>query len=163
MCLFNCQRKNKKIIYANVYRNTINDGDSQTSPLPIFPEGGGTSVHRLTDEQLGHVDIVFSNYYNLQSVRTLNSQIVCVQTPPIICTEAHTTNVVKSYIALRSFVFLFNSLIFLPVFDNYHSCLVLEFLPDLIGEYKEFFTELFHSFFSHFVVAFFNTLGGTIT
>ena len=45
MCLFNCQRKNKKIIYANVYRNTINDGDSQTSPLPIFPERGGTSVH----------------------------------------------------------------------------------------------------------------------
>ena len=27
--------------------NTINNGDSQTSPLPIFPEGGGTSVHRL--------------------------------------------------------------------------------------------------------------------
>ena len=47
LCLFNCQRKNKKIIYANVYRNTINDGDSQTSPLPIFPEGVGTSVHRL--------------------------------------------------------------------------------------------------------------------
>ena len=47
MCLFNCQRKNKKIIYANVYRNTINDGDSQTSPLPISPEEGGTSVHRL--------------------------------------------------------------------------------------------------------------------
>ena len=44
---FNCQRENKKIIYANVYRNTINDGDSQTPPLPIFPEGGGTSVHRL--------------------------------------------------------------------------------------------------------------------
>ena len=39
--------KNKKIIYANEYWNTINDGDSQTSPLPIFPEGGGTSVHRL--------------------------------------------------------------------------------------------------------------------
>ena len=36
-----------KIIYANVYRNTINDGDSQTSLLPIFSEGGGTSVHRL--------------------------------------------------------------------------------------------------------------------
>ena len=47
MCLFNCRRKNKKIIYANVYRNTINDGDSQTSPLPIFPEGGGRSVRRL--------------------------------------------------------------------------------------------------------------------
>ena len=46
MCLFNCHRKNK-IIYANVYRNTINDGDSQTSPLPIFPEGVGTSVHGL--------------------------------------------------------------------------------------------------------------------
>ena len=37
----------KKKIYANVYWNTINDGDSQTSPLPIFPTGGGTSVHRL--------------------------------------------------------------------------------------------------------------------
>ena len=45
--LFNCQRKNKKIIYADVYRNTIDDGDSQTSPLPIFSGGGGTSVHRL--------------------------------------------------------------------------------------------------------------------
>ena len=55
---------------------------------------------------------------------------------------------------------------FLPVFDiyhYYHSCLVSEFLPDLIGEYKEFFTELFHSVFSYFVVPFFNTLGGTIT
>ena len=39
--LFNCQRKNKNMIYANVYRNMINDGDSQMSPLPIFPEGGG--------------------------------------------------------------------------------------------------------------------------
>ena len=38
---------NKNIIYANVYRNTINDGDSQTSPLAISPDGGGTSVHRL--------------------------------------------------------------------------------------------------------------------
>ena len=47
MCLFNCQGKNKKLIYANVYRNTINGGDSQTSLLPIFPEGEGTSVHRL--------------------------------------------------------------------------------------------------------------------
>ena len=46
--LFNCQRKNKNMIYANVYRNMINDGDSQTSPLPIFPEGVGTSVHRLS-------------------------------------------------------------------------------------------------------------------
>ena len=25
----------------------INDGDSQTSLLPIFPEGEGTSVHRI--------------------------------------------------------------------------------------------------------------------
>ena len=52
MCLFNCQRKNKKIIYANVYRNTINDGDSQTSPLPIFflREGGRlyTGYHALS-------------------------------------------------------------------------------------------------------------------
>ena len=49
MYLFNCRRKNKKIIYANVYWNTINHGHSQTSPLPIFPEGGVTSVHRLYD------------------------------------------------------------------------------------------------------------------
>ena len=39
--------KEQKKNYANLYRNTINDGDSQTSPLPIFPEGVGTSVHRL--------------------------------------------------------------------------------------------------------------------
>ena len=44
---FQLSAKEQKIIYANVYRNTINDGDSQTFPLPIFPEGGGTSVHRL--------------------------------------------------------------------------------------------------------------------
>ena len=44
---FQLSGKEQKIIYANVYRNTINDGDSQTSPLPIFTEGGGTSVHRL--------------------------------------------------------------------------------------------------------------------
>ena len=31
--------------------NTIIVGDSQTSPLPIFPEGGGTSVHRLNKER----------------------------------------------------------------------------------------------------------------
>ena len=75
-------------------------------------------------------------------------------------------SVVKSYIALRSFVFLFNSLIFyqFDIYHYYHSCLAPEFfLPDLIGEYKEFFTELFHSVFSYFVVPFFNTLGGTIT
>lgn len=58
-------------------------------------------------------------------------------------------SVVKSYIALRSFVFLFNSLIFyqFDIYHYYHSCLASEFLPDLIGEYKEFFTELFHSVF----------------
>ena len=39
-------------MYANVYRNAINDGDSQTSPFPIFPEGGGTSVHRLSPRSL---------------------------------------------------------------------------------------------------------------
>ena len=41
MCLFNCQRKDKKkkkknSQYAIVHRNAINDGNSQTSPLPIF-------------------------------------------------------------------------------------------------------------------------------
>ena len=42
--LFNRQRKNQqqKILYANVYRNTINDGDFQTPLSPIFywAEGG---------------------------------------------------------------------------------------------------------------------------
>ena len=47
-CAFSTiSERTKTLTYANVYRNTINDGDSQTSPLPIFPEGGGTSVHRL--------------------------------------------------------------------------------------------------------------------
>ena len=32
--------------------NTIIVGDSQTSPVPIFLEGGGTSVHRLTGWEL---------------------------------------------------------------------------------------------------------------
>ena len=51
--------------------------------------------------------------------------------------------VVNSYIALRLFVFLFNSLIFyqFDIYHYYHSCLASEFLPDLIGEYKEFLTE----------------------
>lgn len=35
------EEKHKKIIYANVYWNTINDGDSQTSLSPIFLRGGG--------------------------------------------------------------------------------------------------------------------------
>ena len=43
------QTPEQKIIYANVCRNMINDGDSQRSPLPIFPEGVGTSVHRLLE------------------------------------------------------------------------------------------------------------------
>ena len=43
---FQLSAKNQQIIYAIVYWNT-NGGDSQTSPLPIFPEGWGTSVHRL--------------------------------------------------------------------------------------------------------------------
>ena len=41
-------KQQQKIIYANVYPNTINDGDAQTSLLPIFSEGGGTSVHWLS-------------------------------------------------------------------------------------------------------------------
>ena len=50
---FQLSAKEKKKMYANVYQNTINDGDSQTPPLPIFPEGGGTSVHRLLFLNLG--------------------------------------------------------------------------------------------------------------
>ena len=42
--LFNRQRKNKKkyCMHANLYRNTINDGDFQTPLSPIFysAEGG---------------------------------------------------------------------------------------------------------------------------
>ena len=34
--------------------NTIIVGDSQTSPLPIFSEGGGKSVHRLKNVKLGN-------------------------------------------------------------------------------------------------------------
>ena len=44
---FQLSAKEQKIIYANLYLNTIIDGDSQTSPLPIFPEGMGRSVRRL--------------------------------------------------------------------------------------------------------------------
>ena len=44
---FQLSAKEQKIIYANLYLIMIIDGDSQTSPLPIFPEGEGTSVHRL--------------------------------------------------------------------------------------------------------------------
>ena len=47
---FQLSAKEQKIIYANLYLNTIIDGDSQTSPLPIFPEGVETSVHRLAPE-----------------------------------------------------------------------------------------------------------------
>ena len=38
-------KQQQKIVYANVYPNTINDSDAQTSLLLIFSEGGGTSVH----------------------------------------------------------------------------------------------------------------------
>ena len=38
--------------------NTIIVGDSQTSPLPIFPEGGGTSVHRLTKIKPGRFHLL---------------------------------------------------------------------------------------------------------
>ena len=48
---FQLSAKEQKIIYANLYLNTI-IGDSQTSPLPIFLEGVGTSVHRLHNQLL---------------------------------------------------------------------------------------------------------------
>ena len=49
---FQLSAEEQKLIYANIYRNTINDGDSHTSPLPLFPKGGGTSVHRLNPSKL---------------------------------------------------------------------------------------------------------------
>ena len=39
------EKQQKK--YANIHRNTINDGDSQTSLFPIFFGGEGVSVQRL--------------------------------------------------------------------------------------------------------------------
>ena len=56
MCLFNCHRQNK-IIYANVYRNTINDSESQASPLRLFPEGGGASTDRRCKYLNGYVTV----------------------------------------------------------------------------------------------------------
>ena len=58
---FNCQMKQQqKIIYANVYRNTVNNGDSQTSLLPIFSEVGG----RL---YTGYCKFNFSKYFTCPS------------------------------------------------------------------------------------------------
>ena len=37
--------------------NTINDGDSQSSLLPIFSDRGGTSVHRLRRKEVKSVEI----------------------------------------------------------------------------------------------------------
>ena len=67
-------------------------------------------------------------------------------------------SVVNSYIALRSFVFLFHSYFFtsFDIYRYYHSCLASEFLPDLIREYKGFFTELFH--FTFPILSFFSFL-----
>ena len=45
---FQLSAKEQKNNLCKCYLNTINDGDSQTSLLPIFPEKVGTSVHRLT-------------------------------------------------------------------------------------------------------------------
>ena len=42
-------------IHANVYRNTINNGDSQTCrSVPDFFGGEGTSVHRLCTSRQDH-------------------------------------------------------------------------------------------------------------
>ena len=45
MCLFNCQRKNKKIIYANVYRNTINRRRFTDASSPDFSWGRGGRLY----------------------------------------------------------------------------------------------------------------------
>ena len=88
MCLFNCQRKNKKLIYVNICRNTINDGDSQMSPLPIFPEGGRTSVHRLLlQPRLGRdsaspclpVHSLVTSFYTLIKLQCRSSVGLCLE------------------------------------------------------------------------------------
>ena len=43
--------------------NTIIVGDSQTSPLPIFLEGGGTSVHRLILGKKDWIRLMNSHYF----------------------------------------------------------------------------------------------------
>ena len=48
MCLFNCQRKNKKIIYANVYRNTINRRRFTDASSPDFSWGRGDVCTQAT-------------------------------------------------------------------------------------------------------------------
>ena len=53
-------KQQPKIIYVNVYRNTINDGDSQTSLLPIFSEGA-----RL---YTGYINITNSFSFSLHNV-----------------------------------------------------------------------------------------------
>ena len=54
--------------------NTIIVGDSQTSPLPIFSEGGGTSVHRLQFVVFTDPDPDYRNPASLL-VRPLNSMV----------------------------------------------------------------------------------------
>ena len=43
--LFNCQVKQNKNIYANVYHDTIKDGDSHMSLYQIFSLGRGASIY----------------------------------------------------------------------------------------------------------------------
>ena len=66
----------KKMIYANAYRNMINDGDSQTSPLPTFPEGGRTSVHRL---KVFTLDFIKSDTKNKHLGRVVESWVKITQ------------------------------------------------------------------------------------
>ena len=52
--------------------NTIIAGDSQTSPLPIFPEGGGTSVHRLPSTWVTEAIGLVSNECKLFNEHKIN-------------------------------------------------------------------------------------------
>ena len=49
--------------------NTITLGDSQKSPLPIFPEGGGTSVYRLRAHKTASFRI--NIYYHVRLKRQI--------------------------------------------------------------------------------------------
>ena len=102
---------------------------------------------------------------NLQTIKFYSTDLIYIKLTKARSFNPLARSVVNSYIPSRSLCFLFNPLIF---YQFWHLSLLSQLtslwvLPDLIGEYTKFFTELFHFSFSYFAVLFFTTLGGTIT
>ena len=80
-------KQQQKTIYANVYRNKINDGDSQTSLLVIFSEGGGTSVHR--------VGKAFSCDHLAKMKQLLNTSLTSIDLPWVLFLKPQDLNKTK--------------------------------------------------------------------